>query len=107
VTPRFQLDLVDVDDVLRPWRRLTDDERRHPGLDVPRIVSPALDPRPAEPHRSGAGQPAELRPKVGREHQVLESLRPADERVLALVRAVDHTIAGPHLVDRVVLPGKT
>jgi hypothetical protein len=43
---------------------------------------------------------------TGAEDEVLEPVRPGDERVLELVRAIDHAIARPHLVYVPVLPGE-
>ena len=98
------LDLVDVDDVRGPRRRLADCERLEGRLDVPRIVVAAFDPGPAEPDRPRARQPAELRRMARAEDEELEPVRPGDERVLHLVRAVDDAVERPHLVHVSVLP---
>ncbi len=98
------LDLVDVDDVRGPRRRLADRERLDGRLDVPRIVVASLDPRPAEPDRARARQPADLRRVARAEDEVLEPVGPGDERVLHLVRPVDDAVERPHLVHVAVLP---
>ena len=51
VLPFLRLGLIDVDDVLRPRRRLAERERLGLRLDVPGIVRAALDPGPAEADR--------------------------------------------------------
>ena len=76
-------------------------------LDVPGVVDAALDPGPADPHGARARQPAELGGVAGAEHQAVEPVGAGDERVLHLVGAVDHAVAGPHLVHLLVLPGQT
>src|SRR5215471_3622059 len=53
----FELDLVDVEDVLRTRRRLADLKRLDGRLDVPRIVVAPLDPGPAQPDRARPRQP--------------------------------------------------
>ena len=98
------LDLVDVDDVRGPRRRLADRERLDGRLDVPRVVVAALDPGPAEPDRPRARQPAELRRMARAEDEELEPVGAGDERVLHLVRAVDDAVERPHLVHVSVLP---
>ena len=106
VADGFGLDLVDVDDVRRPWRRLADLERPDCRLDVPRVVVPSRDPGPAEPDRARARQPAQLGRMARAEDEVLESLGPGDERVLHLVRPVDDAVERAHLVHLAVLPGE-
>ena len=101
------LGLVDVDDVRRARRGVSDLELRPPGLDVPGVVDTALDPGPADPHCAGARQPAELGGMAGAEHQAVEPVGAGDEGVLHLVGAVDHAVAGPQLVHLLVLPGQT
>jgi hypothetical protein len=106
ILPLLVLDLVDVDDVRRPRRRLAVRERLAGRLDVPRVVVASLDPGPAEADRPRARQPAELGRVTRPEDEVLEAVGPGDECVLHLVRVVDDAIERPHLVHLSVLPGE-
>src|SRR3712207_4753972 len=54
------LDVVEVDDVRRPLRRLRERQRLGLRLHLPRIVGPARDPWPAEPDGARPRQPPEL-----------------------------------------------
>ena len=102
--PMLELDLVDVEDVRWPLGRLAVGKRRRLGLAVPRVVDAPFDPLPPEPDRTRARQPAEVRRVPRAEDDVLEPVRPRDERVLELGRAMDDAVAGAHLVDLLVLP---
>ena len=102
--PFLCLGVLDVDDVLRPRRRLAELERLGLRLDVPGIVRAALDPRPAEPDRARPRQPAELRRVPRAVDQDVEPVRPASQRVLLVVGQMDDAVAGPELVDLLVLP---
>ena len=106
VLKALELDLVDVEDVRRPRRRFAVSERLACGLDVPGVVVASLDPRPPEPDRARARQPADFGRVTRAESEVLEPLLARDERVLVLVGAVDHTVARSYLVDVPVLPGE-
>ena len=79
-------------------------ERLARGLDVPRVVVATLDPRAADPDRARARQPADLGRVTRAEGEVLEPVLARDERVLVLVRAVDHAVARSYLVHVPVLP---
>ena len=98
------LDLVDVDDVPGPRRRLADRERLDGRLDLPRVVVAPLYPAPAEPDCAGPRQPAQLRRMARAEDEVLEPIWPRDECVLHLIRAVDDTVEWSHLVHVSGLP---
>ena len=73
-------------------------------LGVPGIVVTTLDPRPPDPDRARAGQPADLRRVARAEDEVLEAVRAGDEGVLVLVGAVDDAVARTYLVHLLVLP---
>ena len=77
VLKALELDLVDVEDVRRPRRRFAVSERLACGLDVPRVVVAALDPRPPEPDRARARQPADLGRVSRAENEVLSPSSPA------------------------------
>src|SRR5205823_1560819 len=98
------LDLVDVDDVPGPRRRLADRERLDGRLDLPRVVVAPLYPAPAEPDCAGPRQPAQLRRMARAEDEVLEPIWPRDECVLHLIRAVDDAVEWSHLVHTAGLP---
>ena len=100
----LELDLVDVPDVLGARLRVADLERRAGGLDVPRVVVPSLDPRPADADRPRARKPRNLRRVPRAEHEELEPVGTCDERVLEVVGRLDHAVARPHLVHIAVLP---
>src|SRR5436305_3375748 len=104
VAVALELDVGDVADVLGPRLRLADLERRHARLDVPRVVVAALDPRPADPDRARAWEPADLRRVAPAEDEVLEPVGSRNERVLVVVGAVDDAVARPDLMDVAVLP---
>ena len=106
VPPVLELDLVDVDDVRGTLGGRAVLERRALGLDLPGVVRAPLDPGPADAHGAGPREPAELRPEAGREDEVLETVGAGHERVLHLVCAMDHAVAGANLVHCVVLPGE-
>ena len=67
----------------------------------------ALDPGPPEPDRLRPWQPAELRRVSRAVDQHLEPVGPAPERVLLVVGQMDDAVAGPELVDLLVLPRET
>src|SRR5581483_5156159 len=101
---RHELDLVDVQDVLRARLRLSDLERRDRCLDVPRVVVAPLDPRPARPDRARPRQPCELRRVARPEDEELEPVVACDKRVLEVVGGMDHAVVRAKLVDVAVLP---
>src|SRR5262249_26110241 len=86
---------------------LTIGERLDAGLHVPGIVVAAFHPRPADPHRARARQPADLGAVARPEDEILETFGPGDERVLGLVGAVDDTVERTDLVPLAVLPRQT
>src|SRR5919108_654802 len=105
VDPALLLQLVDVDDVLRPLGRLTD--FRLPGRRLPLPRPPAcagLDP--------GREEPGDPRPRQVRRHELglpavgehIEPVLAGAQRVLLRVRTVDDAIAFANLVHLAVLP---
>lgn len=100
----LELDLVDVDDVVRSRRGIAVRERCGGCLDVPWVVVAPLDPRPPDPDRARPRQPADLRRVTRSVDEVVETVRTRDERVLVLVRAMDDAVERAHLVHFAVLP---
>src|SRR5205823_4562634 len=100
------LDLVDVEDVRRPRRRIAVGEWLARRLDVPGVVGSSLDPRPADADRARARQPADLRRMARAEDEVIQPLRPRDECVLEMVGLMDDAVERPNLVHLAVLPSE-
>src|SRR3954471_16430720 len=96
--------LVEGDHVRRPLARLRELELADSRLELPRVVDPSLGPDVAEAQRPRAGEPAVLDRVARPEDEVVETVGPALEGVLEVIRDLDDRVAGAHLADGFVLP---